>query len=93
MTFFKYSLSIFIAIFYLFCLVYAKMEMRRLGYVAFKSSIQYRQARDEYNSNLLKYIHLTNLSRITKKAEKNQLKRGKEGQVIHVMESQLVLPQ
>ena len=84
--------SIFIIVFYLFCLVAIKMHTRKLGYVVFKNSIEYRKVRDEHSFQLLKYTKMTNMHRLKVLAEKNQLKGAVKGQVIQMTGSKLALP-
>ncbi len=66
--------------------------MRRLGYVAFKSSTEHQKAKDEYNINLLKYTRLTNFTRLKSLAVKNKFKDGKRGRVIQMTSSKLAVP-
>ncbi len=90
----KPYLGIIIIILTLFMVVFAKMEVRRLGYVLYKKSKLQKKALDNYylkkieyarvtRPDYLRYIALTQLS----------LNEAQKGQIIQLSGDRIVVPQ
>ena len=79
-------------IFFMFVLVFSKMELRRLNYAFWVKSQQYGRYQDQYYKNLMKHAELSRSERIEKLAH-STLHPAAEGQVVLVIGEKVALTQ
>lgn len=86
--------SIVIIIFFLFIIVFVKMEVRRSQYSILRQSRQYQVFLDRYHKNLMSYLKMTQGSKIDQLARSRlTLDRAKKGQVILLVGGKIAVPQ
>jgi len=79
------SILIFVAC--LFCVVFCKMEVRRMGYSVLKLSREERQMRDQERLQLLQLAKITRPERLQEVAQHRlTLKKPGSGQIIQMTE-------
>jgi hypothetical protein len=86
--------SITMVIVTLFSIVFAKMEVRRMGYSVFKQSREFRRLQDNYRLKTIEYAKLTspeNLRRIA--VSKLTLSEAEVGQIIHMSGNHIAIKQ
>ena len=79
-------------IFFMFVLVFSKMELRRLNYSFWLKSQLYGQYQDQYYKNLMKHAELSRSERIEKLAH-STLHPATRGQVVLVIGDKVALTQ
>lgn len=86
----KPIISCIIIISALMLVVFAKMEVRRLGYAVFKLTQTERDMRDEYRKKQITLAQLNRPERIEQIAQRRlYLKKAKKGQVIELIAGQV----
>lgn len=90
----KPFLSLFIILITLFVVVFSKMEVRRLGYVVWKKTKEYKDIKENYIKDRLQYKKSMSIGRIRNLANDNlMLNAPKKGQVIQMIDGTIAVPQ
>ena len=88
----KPILSCVIVILAMMTVVFAKMEVRRLGYAVFKLAQKERDLTDEYLKRQIFLAHLNSPERIEHLARTRlNLKKAKKGQIIQLIAGRIAL--
>ena len=91
---FRPFVSIVVVIFSLFIIVFVKMEVRRTQYSILRQSRQYQIFLDRYHKNLMKYLEMTQGSKIDQLARSRlTLDRVKKGQIVLLVGGKIAVPQ
>lgn len=86
--------TIFIVIASLLCVVFFKMEARRMGYSVLKLTREERQMRDHERQQLIQLAKITRPERLQAVAQTRlTLKKPESGQIIQMTESGVALTQ
>lgn len=85
-------LSCVVVVFAMMTVVFAKMEVRRLGYSVFKLTQKERHLTDEYRKQQMFLAHLNRPERIEHLAQTMlNLKKAKKGQIIQLVAGRAAL--
>ncbi len=86
--------SVLLLVATLFGLVFAKMEVRRMGYSVLKSTQEYRKLKDQYRLMVMEYARLTRPDHVRKYAvSRLTLNDARNGQIIQLTGQKLAVPQ
>lgn len=78
----------------LFAIVFAKMEVRRVGYSVLKKSRNYRSLQDSYRSKVIDYAKLTSPENLRRLAiSRFTMGEAQVGQIIHMSGDQIAVRQ
>ena len=87
-------ISIIIIIAALFSIVFLQMESRRLGYVVLKQTREYKNLRDEFRLQSLRYAKTTRPERMRDVAiQRLTMGQIRTGQIIHLSGDSIALRQ
>ena len=87
-------LSVLIFVVTLFAMVFAKMEVRRMGYSVLRLSQEYRKLQDQHRLMNMEYARLTRPDRVRKYAVSHlNLNDSRNGQIIQLTGAGLAMPQ
>jgi hypothetical protein len=83
-----------IVLFSLFLTVFLQMEVRRLGYVVWKQSHDYKMRQDSYRILVSEHAKVTRVGHLQEVAANSlTLSEPKSGQIIHMVADQVALKQ
>ena len=86
--------SVLLLVSTLFLMVFAKMEVRRMGYSVLKASQEYRKLKDHQRLMRMEYARLTRPEHIRKYAvSRLTLNDARNGQIIQLAGQKLAMPQ
>lgn len=90
----KPFVSLLIVVMTLFCVVFIKMEERRVGYTVLRETRQYRALKDRYRLQLMQYAKTTRPERVREMAvSRLTMNEPRSGQIIQLTGQQIALPQ
>ena len=85
--------GVFIIIVTLFIVAFSKMTARKIGYSLYHASRYFDTIQDEYYQNLKIYGRINRTERLEKLARRRLLDKKHKGQIIHVINGKIALPE
>jgi len=83
------SVLIILSVFFLTALF--QITLRRLSYSLYKAGKSFDKAQDEYYTHLRTYRKITQTQKLYQIADRHSLQKKREGQVIQVINGQVVI--